>query len=137
MLVGTDLTEAALGEMGFPGDLKQWHATIVHRLRRAYEIGVAMAYGTDADYALPGKTRSQLALSLLDTWKEAHIPPNVALQALTTNAAELLGVEKQRGAIRPGLAADLIATPANPLDDIDALRHVTFVMKDGNIVRKP
>lgn len=137
VLVGTDLTETALREMGFPGDLKRWHATIVHRLRQAYEIGVTMAYGSDADYALAESTRSQLSLSLLDSWREAQIPPKVVLQALTINAAQLLGVDKERGTIHPGFAADLIATKGNPLDDIDSLRQVVFVMKDGRIVRRP
>ena len=37
---------------------------------------------------------------------------------------ELLGVDKDRGAIRPGLAADLIATPGNPLDDVAEQRDL-------------
>ena len=53
---------------------------------------------------------------------------------MTINAARLLGVENERGAIKPGLAADIIATAANPLDDIDALKEVSFVMKDGRII---
>jgi imidazolonepropionase-like amidohydrolase len=56
---------------------------------------------------------------------------------MTTNAARLLGVENERGSIRAGLAADIIATPADPLEDIKALRRVAFVMKDGKVIRKP
>jgi imidazolonepropionase-like amidohydrolase len=56
---------------------------------------------------------------------------------LTTNAARLLGVERERGTIRAGLYADIIATPGDPLADITALRRVAFVMKDGKVVRKP
>jgi len=59
----------------------------------------------------------------------------VMLQALTTNAARLLGVEKERGAIRPGMKADIIATRNNPLDKIDTLKAVTFVMKDGQVFK--
>lgn len=51
------------------------------------------------------------------------------------NAAKLLGVDNQRGAIRPGMAADIVATPENPLDNIQTLKKVFFVMKDGAIVR--
>jgi imidazolonepropionase-like amidohydrolase len=54
---------------------------------------------------------------------------------MTTVAARLLGVEAVRGALRPGMAADLIATPLNPLDDVQTLRAVHFVMKDGRVVR--
>jgi imidazolonepropionase-like amidohydrolase len=55
---------------------------------------------------------------------------------MTTNAAALLGVEKNRGAIEPGMAADIIATPNNPLDDILTLKQVRFVMKDGRVVNQ-
>ncbi len=50
------------------------------------------------------------------------------------NAVKLLGVDGERGAIRAGQAADIIATPENPLDNIHALKQVLFVMKDGAIV---
>jgi imidazolonepropionase-like amidohydrolase len=46
-------------------------------------------------------------------------------------------VEGQRGAIRPGLAADLIAVPGDPLADIQTLKRVSFVMKDGRVIRGP
>jgi imidazolonepropionase-like amidohydrolase len=51
------------------------------------------------------------------------------------NAVRLLGVDDERGAIRPGLAADIIATPDNPLDNVQTLKNVFFVMKDGAIIR--
>jgi imidazolonepropionase-like amidohydrolase len=51
-------------------------------------------------------------------------------------AAKLLGVEGQRGAIRPGMAADLVAVPGDPLADASVLRRVSFVMKDGKIVKR-
>jgi imidazolonepropionase-like amidohydrolase len=54
---------------------------------------------------------------------------------MTINAARLLGVDAERGAIHPGFAADIIATPDNPLDDIQAVRKVNFVMKDGSVFK--
>jgi imidazolonepropionase-like amidohydrolase len=54
---------------------------------------------------------------------------------MTMNAARLLGVDAERGAIRPGLAADIIATPENPLDNIQTVRKVSFVMKDGSVFK--
>jgi imidazolonepropionase-like amidohydrolase len=65
------------------------------------------------------------------------VPAAYVLKMMTTNAARLIGVERERGAIRTGLAADIIATPSDPLADITALRGVRFVMKDGRVVRKP
>jgi imidazolonepropionase-like amidohydrolase len=55
---------------------------------------------------------------------------------MTINAARLLGVEKERGSIQPGMAADLIATPDDPLENLNTLKKVNFVMKDGNIIRR-
>jgi len=46
-----------------------------------------------------------------------------------------MGLSDERGTIRPGLAADLIAMPANPLDDLRALHDVSFVVKDGVVFR--
>ena len=54
---------------------------------------------------------------------------------MTTDAARLLGVEGERGTIKPGLYADIIATPADPLADITALRRVAFVMKEGKVFK--
>ena len=45
-------------------------------------------------------------------------------------------MEKSRGAIRPGMAADIIATAASPLDDIHALERVVFVMKSGKVYKR-
>jgi imidazolonepropionase-like amidohydrolase len=54
---------------------------------------------------------------------------------MTTNAARLLGVEATQGAIRPGMYADIIATQGDPLEDVGALKQVSFVMKYGAIVK--
>ena len=54
---------------------------------------------------------------------------------MTGNAARLMGMEKERGTIAPGYRADIVATPENPLEKVDTLRQVRFVMKDGKVVR--
>jgi len=131
VLVGTDFTESAALENGFP----ELHSVFVDRLKRAYQIGVTMAFGTDAFIYVPGETRGTQAAEYVDSWVEAGVPAKDTLRALTINAARLLGVDGERGAIRPGLAADIIAAPENPLDDIQAVRKVTFVMKDGSVFR--
>jgi len=131
VLVGTDFTEIAAQEEGLVG----MHPVFVDRLKRAYQIGVTMAFGTDVIVEVPGETRGTLAAEYIDSWVEAGVPAKDTLQAMTINAARLLGVDRERGAIKPGLAADIIATPENPLDNIQAVRKVSFVMKDGSIFR--
>lgn len=136
VLVGTDFPEKEAEYLGLPPDVAlKFHNVFLDRLKRAYRIGVTMAYGTDTFFAVPGETRGTLAISYIDTFVEAGIPPKDILRIMTTNAAKLLGVEKERGSIREGLYADIIATPDNPLDDIRALKRVSFVMKNGQIVR--
>jgi imidazolonepropionase-like amidohydrolase len=110
----------------------QW----VDRLRRAYKIGVTMAYGTDVIDEVDGQTRGTLSMSGIDPWIEAGIPPKVLLQAMTLNAARLLGVANERGAIRTGMAADIIATGGDPLEDPNALKKVVFVMKSGVAIKQ-
>ncbi len=131
VLVGTDFTESAARANGFP----KLHAVFVDRLRRAYRIGVTMAFGTDAFVYVPGETRGTQAAEYVDSWVEAGVPAKDILRAMTINAARLLGVDQQRGAIQPGLAADIVAAPENPLDDIQAVRKVSFVMKNGSIFK--
>jgi imidazolonepropionase-like amidohydrolase len=138
VLVGTDFTEKTAGYLGAgPEFAKAFHALILERLKRAYRVGVTMAFGTDAFFDVPGETRGTIALMYLDSYAEAGVPAPYVLRMMTTNAARLLGVENERGSLRAGLAADIIATPADPLADITALRRVAFVMKDGKVIRKP
>ncbi|MGB7926257.1 MAG: amidohydrolase family protein [Pyrinomonadaceae bacterium] len=137
VLVGTDFPEKAAGYLGPPPPFaKQFHEVFIDRLKRAYKIGVTMAYGTDAFFKVEGETRGTLAISYIDSFVEAGVTPADTLRIMTTNAARLLGVDKQRGAIRPGLAADIIATPENPLDNINTLKQVSFVMKNGQVFKQ-
>jgi imidazolonepropionase-like amidohydrolase len=107
----------------------------IDRLSAGYRLGVTIAFGTDAVDDLPRYTRGTQSITWLESYVAAGMPPREILKAMTTNAARLLGVEAARGSIRPGLFADIIATPANPLENIDALRHITFVMKNGAVVK--
>ena len=109
--------------------------SIIDRLTRAYRIGVDMAYGADILRLTPGFTKGETAMGAIDAWDEAEIPAKDILRAMTVNAARLLDVADVRGAIRLGMAADIIATLENPLEDIQALKHVSFVMKDGIVYR--
>lgn len=137
VLVGTDFPEPAAEALGLdPKTAKLFHDIFIDRLKRAYKIGVTMAYGTDTFAALEGQTRGTMAISFIDSFVEAGIPAKDTLKIMTTNAAQLLGVDKQRSAIKVGLAADIIATPENPLDNIQTLKRVSFVMKDGKVCKQ-
>jgi|tagenome__1003787_1003787.scaffolds.fasta_scaffold20989177_6 imidazolonepropionase-like amidohydrolase len=140
-LVGTDFPEAHLAMLSPSNDiLKDSHqlaADIIDRLRRANKIGVKIAFGSDTVTDMPNRTRADMMLDYLAVFRAAGVTPAQMLRYLTSGPAELLRIEKQRGAVVAGLAADIIAMPANPLDDTEALRNVNFVMKDGKIIRSP
>jgi imidazolonepropionase-like amidohydrolase len=53
----------------------------------------------------------------------------------TTSAAELLGLRDKIGALKPGMLADVVAVPGNPVENIKLTQSVIFVMKDGAILR--
>ena len=138
-LVGTDFPYehlVALGQM-VPMDAKPRSVSIIDRLRRAYRMGVKIAFGADVVVDLPGKSRSDMAFDYLKVFREAGVSNADVLKFMTTSAADLLGIAKERGAIAPGLAADIIAMPADPLQDTENLRKVNFVIKDGEVIRRP
>jgi len=135
--VFTPFPEWVLKEFRGPDGAKQEYAEELDRLKAGVRAGVTIAFGTDAIHALPGYDRGSLAIAWVDSYKEAGMQPRAILQAMTSNAAKLLGVEAERGAVRPGLAADIIATPGDPTSDIAALKQLDFVMKDGRVVNQP
>jgi len=135
-LVGTDFTFNNIYAYG--GDslsAKQFADGILDRLKRAYKIGVKMAFGTDIIIDLPGKNRVESNLEILQHWKAAEIPPSYILQTMTVYAAELLGIEKSRGILEKNYWADIIALKNNPAENIDAIKNVHFVMKEGEVIK--
>jgi imidazolonepropionase-like amidohydrolase len=136
-LVSTDFTVSQQLANGMSEeDAKSSHARMVARLKRAHRAGVTLVFGTDIINARHSLSRGLQALEYIDSFTEAGIPAPEILRAMTTNAATLLGVEKRRGALKPGMAADLIAVIGNPLNDINVLKKVSFVMRNGIIHRQ-
>jgi imidazolonepropionase-like amidohydrolase len=136
VLVSTDFTIKSLQAFGYSIDAaRRNHARRVERLKRAYQAGVTLVFGTDVMANLDNETRGTLAVGYIDSFVEAGVPNRDILRALTTNAARLLGVEKERGMLAPGMSADIIAVPENPLDNIQTLRQVSFVMKNGKVYK--
>lgn len=136
-LVGTDFSFDNWYAYGFDSTKAKSLVNIdIDRLKRAYVIGTKMAFGTDIVIDLPGLNRVQSNLKILENWKLASIPPSYILQCMTTNAAELLGLENTRGVLEKSYYADIIALKNNPLDNIDAIKTVHFVMKEGKVIRR-
>lgn len=133
--VFTPFPEAALRQFRTPEAAHAEYEQEIDRLRSGHRIGVPIAFGSDAITELPGMTRGATTLQWLDSYVAAGLSPKDILRAMTATAARALGVEKERGAIRPKMAADIVATIGNPLSDIQALKQVSFVMKDGRVVR--
>jgi len=98
-------------------------------LRLAIREGVPIAYGTDAGVYPHGLNANDFPVLV-----DAGMSPLDAIRSATLRAADLLGVD-DRGALEPGLLADVIAVPGNPLDDVTVLQHVTFVMQGGKVFR--
>lgn len=132
VLVGTDFTADADKEMG-----TSFHRHVVERLKLAVQAGVTMAFGTDIIFAKPGWTRGTLSMDTIESWIEAGVTAPQILKAMTGNAARLIGVDKERGFVKPGLFADLVAVDGDPLADARALKRVVFVMKEGRIIKAP
>jgi imidazolonepropionase-like amidohydrolase len=98
-------------------------------IAKAIERGARIACGTDAPAIPHGKNAKEL-VALVDR----GMTPLQAIRAATTVAAELIDVE-DRGRLDPGLFADLIAVPGDPLADIGVTEDVRFVMKGGQVYR--
>ena len=105
-------------------------------IKSAYADGVKMAFSTDADYYVPGMTRGQVVINFLKSWKAAGIPDKEILKIMTTNGYKVCDMENKRGPIKVGLPADFIAVKGDPLTDIDTLRNISFVMKDGLVFKQ-
>jgi imidazolonepropionase-like amidohydrolase/ABC-type multidrug transport system permease subunit len=104
----------------------------VDNLKRAYQHGVTLATGSDAGNLLVihGPTiQHEMAL-----WVQAGIPPAVALQAATYNAARLLRADDHIGTVRVGNDADLLVVDGNPLEDISVTERISWVVFKGERV---
>jgi imidazolonepropionase-like amidohydrolase len=105
-------------------------AVDVHRkwFKRALDAGVRMALGSDI------RPLRESALLEMGLWVRDGATPWQTLLAATKNAAELCGVGEELGTVEAGKRADLIVVEANPLEDIQNLRRLLLVLKDGRIV---
>jgi imidazolonepropionase-like amidohydrolase len=92
-------------------------------------MGVRVACGTDAP-AIPHGRNAKELIALVDR----GMSPLQAIRAATTVSAELISVE-DRARLEPGLLADIVGVPGDPLADITVTEQVRFVMKGGQVYR--
>ena len=98
--------------------------------RKAVRAGVKIAFGTDASVYPHGLNARQFA------WQVRYgQAPMEAIRSATISAAELIGRDNNAGSLEPGKWADLIAVKDDPLRDVKALEHVSFVMKEGKVYK--
>jgi imidazolonepropionase-like amidohydrolase len=107
------------------------HRAILESQRIVAASEVKVAYGTDC-----GMFPFSHGILEFQAMVNAGLTPLRALRAATSAAAELLGRD-DLGVLRAGAAADLVAMPGNPLDDIAATADVDFVMRAGTVHRRP
>lgn len=99
-------------------------------IRRAIELGVRVACGTDAPAIPHGKNAKELGALV-----ERGMSPLQAIRSATTVAADLIDMAGQLGRLEPGFFADVVAVPGDPLSDITVTERISFVMKGGVIYR--
>ena len=99
--------------------------------RNAVKMGVRISFGTDAAVFPRGQNAKEFKLMV-----NLGMSPIDALKSATANDAELLGIARKVGTLEKGKLADVIAVPGDPTADITATERVSFVMKEGRIIRE-
>jgi imidazolonepropionase-like amidohydrolase len=100
--------------------------------KKALKAGVKIAFGTD----MGGIPWSQPIADEFGYMVKFGMTPMQAIKAATSSAAELLDMKGELGVIAPGAYADVIAVQGDPLANVDALKNVNFVMKDGTVFKQ-
>jgi len=103
----------------------------IREFKKQVAAGIPFAVGSDVGPFPHGTQAVEMELMVRYGMK-----PLAVLQADLINGARLLDWEGQIGQLKPGYFADIVAVPGNPLEDITAVEHVSFVMKGGAVVRR-
>lgn len=98
--------------------------------RLAHRMGVKIALGSDAGVYSHGENANEFI-----EYVNIGMTPMESLMAGTVHAAEATGIEDRTGSLEPGKAADIVAMPGDPLQDIEAVLSVGFVMRDGVVFK--
>lgn len=96
----------------------------------AYKRGVKIAFGTDSGVSPHGDNGKEFIYMT-----EAGMPAIEAIISATKTSSELIGAQDELGTIEAGKLADIIAVPDNPLENIETMTKVKFVMKEGKVYK--
>src|SRR5262249_54359813 len=139
---GTYLTPTLMASEGIMGKLANYPAALQEKdqaafnagsemFRNAVKMGVKISFGTDAAVYPHGQNAKEFKLMV-----DLGMSPIDALKSATASDAELFGVAQKLGTLEKGKLADVIAIPGDPTSDITATGRVSFVMKEGKIIRQ-
>jgi len=132
---GKWVAEKAAIDGYYPAIVQPKAATIGPKIQgtfaKAYKKGVKIAFGTDAGVFPHGLNGREFKYM-----QEAGMPAIETIQSATLNAAKLLRIEDKLGSIKVGKLADLVAVDGDPLENITLMENISFVMKDGVIVKQ-
>lgn len=136
LMAGDFVTKKAAEKGYFPEVVRTKAATIgpvmAKNFKRAVDLGVPIAFGTDAGVFPHGDNAHELTLMV-----QAGMDPMTAIRSATVVASRVIDMQDQIGTIEAGKLADLTAVEGNPLDDITVFDDVIFVMKDGKVWKTP
>lgn len=99
---------------------------ILDTFTKAHKYGVKIAFGTDSGVSAHGDNWQEFALMV-----EGGMSPLETIQSATLETAKLFRLENEIGKIKTGFSADIIALRDNPLENIESLKDISFVMKEG------
>jgi imidazolonepropionase-like amidohydrolase len=103
----------------------------IREFKKQVAAGVPFAVGSDVGPFPHGTQAREFELMV-----KYGMTPLAVLQADYLNGAQVLNWQNQIGQLKAGYYADIVAVPGNPLGDITAVEHVSFVMKGGVVYRK-
>ena len=127
-------TDTTGRELGYPEVFIERNLATTEAQRQVFEkaliAGATLLYGTDGGVLPHDMGGWQFGIMV-----ERGMTPMQAIQSATSVAADHMGLGDSVGALREGLNANIIAVPDNPLTNIDTLRTVPIVIKDGQLVK--
>jgi len=99
---------------------------ILNTFTKAHKYGVKIAFGTDSGVSAHGDNWQEFVLMV-----KGGMSPLETIQSATLETAKLFKLENEIGKIKTGFSADIIALRNNPLENIESLKDISFVMKEG------